>query len=279
MDEKQHDTDGRTSDQPAAMTQTINQQPSNDTTSETVGGISDATHNNRPETPRGRYQRGRGGGVRGFSDRKGKSYFQYFNRKRHGKQQQNDNDRRVLPSDGSDQNEQKSQAKKSNGRKRFQRRPERRDKQHKWKPYHLRSWEEKKELEERETKRAEERRNQLTTLGFPQAPYNTTQFLMEDHKSEHDKMFDDEGGFLSSEESPAEDDISLDRGYAQELARVLVADLNAWSKDRLISHILQMEHEKSVLERRIRSLEKEVERLTPKMDVEDPSIDGAVGFM
>ncbi|XP_055337611.1 protein HEXIM1-like isoform X2 [Paramacrobiotus metropolitanus] len=223
----------------------------------------------RPEMTsigRGRFRRNVVG-HRGSADRKGK----YRSRKAANPRLNNnaDADRRPTPSDGSDQSERGVQKfpKTFNNRKRFQR--QRKD--HKWKPYHLLTWEEKKALDERETIRAEQRRNQLTTLGFPQAPYNTTQFLMEDHKSEYDKQFDDETAGLSSEESsPGDADIdslpALDRGYDQEYMRVLTANLNALSKERLITYVLQMEQEKGVLERQVRLLQKEVDDLTPKLD-------------
>ncbi|XP_071942999.1 protein HEXIM1-like [Antedon mediterranea] len=48
----------------------------------------------------------------------------------------------------------------------------------KWKPYTELTWEERKEVDEREAARAAKRRENRPT------PYNTTQFLMEDHKVE-----------------------------------------------------------------------------------------------
>ena len=53
----------------------------------------------------------------------------------------------------------------------------------KWKPYDKMSWSEKQELEEKETKRANQKREEAFLSGHPVAPYNTTQFLMEDHEA------------------------------------------------------------------------------------------------
>lgn len=53
-----------------------------------------------------------------------------------------------------------------------------------WKPYDKLSWEEKKALEERETARASRMREEMFAKGLPVAPYNTTQFLMDEHDRE-----------------------------------------------------------------------------------------------
>ncbi|NP_001090038.1 protein HEXIM1 [Xenopus laevis] len=53
-----------------------------------------------------------------------------------------------------------------------------------WKPYDKLTWEEKKELEERQSQRASRIRAEMIAKGQPVAPYNTTQFLMEDHDQE-----------------------------------------------------------------------------------------------
>ncbi|XP_037544668.1 protein HEXIM1 [Nematolebias whitei] len=53
-----------------------------------------------------------------------------------------------------------------------------------WKPYNKLSWEEVKALEERETARASRMREEMFAKGLPVAPYNTTQFLMDEHDRE-----------------------------------------------------------------------------------------------
>jgi hypothetical protein len=136
----------------------------------------------------------------------------------------------------------------------------------KWKPYHMLSWEEKKERDALETQRAEEKRTQLTHLGYPQAPYNTTQFLMADHGCETGNS-DGLDVPSSDESSTAEEDwASMDRGYDQEWARVLREHLSTLSKNELIVQVLETEQEKSKLEQRVRALEKEVRDLTPGGD-------------
>ncbi|XP_073537168.1 protein HEXIM1 [Phyllobates terribilis] len=68
------------------------------------------------------------------------------------------------------------------GKKRHRRRPSK--KKRRWKPYNKLTWEEKKRLEERESQRASRMRAEMFAKGQPVAPYNTTQFLMEDHDQE-----------------------------------------------------------------------------------------------
>ncbi|KAK0147090.1 Protein HEXIM [Merluccius polli] len=68
------------------------------------------------------------------------------------------------------------------GRKKHRRRPSK--KKRRWKPYFKLSWEEKKALDERETARASRVREEMFAKGLPVAPYNTTQFLMDEHDRE-----------------------------------------------------------------------------------------------
>ncbi|XP_019949876.1 protein HEXIM1 [Paralichthys olivaceus] len=68
------------------------------------------------------------------------------------------------------------------GKKRHRRRTTR--KRRNWKPYYKLSWEERKALEEKETARASRLREEMFAKGLPVAPYNTTQFLMDEHDRE-----------------------------------------------------------------------------------------------
>ncbi|XP_041029379.1 protein HEXIM1-like [Carcharodon carcharias] len=67
-------------------------------------------------------------------------------------------------------------------KRRHRRRPSK--KKRRWKPYFKLSWEEKKKLDERESVRAAKTRAEMFAKGFTVAPYNTTQFLMEEHNQE-----------------------------------------------------------------------------------------------
>ncbi|KAJ0001159.1 hypothetical protein NQD34_006179 [Periophthalmus magnuspinnatus] len=78
------------------------------------------------------------------------------------------------------------------GKKRHRRRTSRK-KRH-WKPYFKLSWEEKKALDERETARASRVREEMFAKGLPVAPYNTTQFLMDEHDREEPDLNTEIGG-------------------------------------------------------------------------------------
>lgn len=66
------------------------------------------------------------------------------------------------------------------GKKKHRRGPSKK-KRH-WKPYFKLSWEEKQQLEEKESLRAFKVRAEMFAKGLPVAPYNTTQFLMAEHE-------------------------------------------------------------------------------------------------
>lgn len=68
------------------------------------------------------------------------------------------------------------------GKKRHRRRAAK--KKRNWKPYYKLSWEERKAQDERETARASRVREEMFAKGLPVAPYNTTQFLMDEHDRE-----------------------------------------------------------------------------------------------
>uniref|UniRef100_A0A1A8J3J7 Hexamethylene bis-acetamide inducible 1 n=1 Tax=Nothobranchius kuhntae TaxID=321403 RepID=A0A1A8J3J7_NOTKU len=82
------------------------------------------------------------------------------------------------------------------GKKRHRRRNSK--KKRNWKPYNKLSWEEKKALEERETVRASRMREEMFAKGLPVAPYNTTQFLMDEHDREEPDLNTETGARRSS---------------------------------------------------------------------------------
>lgn len=58
----------------------------------------------------------------------------------------------------------------------------RRRKKRKWVPYCKLSWDERCKVDERDSRRANRIRAEMQASGHALAPYNTTQFLMEDHR-------------------------------------------------------------------------------------------------
>uniref|UniRef100_K7FSD4 HEXIM P-TEFb complex subunit 1 n=1 Tax=Pelodiscus sinensis TaxID=13735 RepID=K7FSD4_PELSI len=147
-------------------------------------------------------------------------------------------------------------------RRRHGRRPSKK-KRH-WKPYYKLSWEEKKQFDERQSQRASRLRAEMFAKGQPVAPYNTTQFLMEDHDQEEPDLktglcpkrvaakSDDtsEEDFLE-EEAAAEDGGSdgmggdgsefLQRDFSETYERYHVESLQNMSKQELIKEYLELE--------------------------------------
>ncbi|KAJ8344788.1 hypothetical protein SKAU_G00289810 [Synaphobranchus kaupii] len=93
------------------------------------------------------------------------------------------------------------------GKKKHRRRPSSKKKR-RWKPYFKLTWEEKKEFDERETARASRVRAEMFAKGLPVAPYNTTQFLMEEHDREEPDLNTELGGRRSIGANRAEDTAS-----------------------------------------------------------------------
>ncbi|XP_061906118.1 protein HEXIM1 [Entelurus aequoreus] len=90
------------------------------------------------------------------------------------------------------------------GRKRHRRRAAK--KKRNWKPYYKLSWDERKALEERETARASRLREEMFAKGLPVAPYNTTQFLMDEHDREEPDL-NTETGPRRTDDTGSEEDL------------------------------------------------------------------------
>ncbi|MGH0167532.1 UNVERIFIED_CONTAM: hypothetical protein FKN15_054079 [Acipenser sinensis] len=113
------------------------------------------------------------------------------------------------PGESPSEGESPSMGPHTEGRKRHRRRPSK--KKRRWKPYFKLSWEEKKELDERETARASRVREEMFAKGLPVAPYNTTQFLMEEHDREEPDLKTELGarrpaGVCRSEDTASEEE-------------------------------------------------------------------------
>lgn len=167
-----------------------------------------------------------------------------------------------------------------NGKKKRRRRMRGGRNHRKWKPYDKLSWKERRELEERETVRANQKREEAFAHGHPVAPYNTTQFLMEDHiKNEsltspdvqqddgHDSR-ESKSGSRSSEysdesSSSPEDggDHFMEKEFSETYDNIHAERLQMMSKDELIKDYLEMEAKLERLEKRYKNkLRKRVSR-------------------
>ncbi|KAL6475204.1 hypothetical protein MHYP_G00162440 [Metynnis hypsauchen] len=176
------------------------------------------------------------------------------------------------------------------GKRKHRRRPSK--KKRRWKPYFKLTWEEKKELDERETARASRVRAEMFAKGLPVAPYNTTQFLMEEHdreepdlntelcgrfedtasEEEHFEAADDEDEVaLEEEEGEGSDGMGrpghaggggefLQRDFSETYERYHVETLQNMSKQELVREYLELEKCMSRLEEENNRLERRARR-------------------
>lgn len=168
------------------------------------------------------------------------------------------------------------------GKKKHRRRPSK--KKRRWKPYFKLTWEEKKELDERESARASRVRAEMFAKGLPVAPYNTTQFLMEEHDREEPDLNTERSnrrsfGASRSEDTASEEDYFepeeeeeeegeggeegesdgmgrpagaggefLQRDFSETYERYHVETLQNMSKQELVREYLELEKSMSRLE-------------------------------
>lgn len=124
-----------------------------------------------------------------------------------------------------------------------------------WKPYSKMTADEKRELEARESARAAKREADLK--GKPAAPWNTTQFLMEDRGSTEVRLpcprvsrtmsiessCSDDDFYESSEEEMVEHGLFLEQDFESTYQEVAREHLQEMSKPELIQQCLQLEEE------------------------------------
>ena len=123
-----------------------------------------------------------------------------------------------------------------------------------WKPYSKMTPEERQQAESREAARAAKRERDL--IGQPAAPWNTTQFIMEDHDCGEVNLgsvsqtisvgscsASDEGGYDSPEESGVESGVFWNRDYDMVVAEMEEEELQGLSREELIKQCLQLREE------------------------------------
>ncbi|CAM9299518.1 unnamed protein product [Lampetra fluviatilis] len=156
---------------------------------------------------------------------------------------------------------QQQQQQPTASRRRHRRRPSKK-KQRRWRPYLSLSWDEKKAMEERESERAARMRAEMAAKGLAVAPYNTTQFLMDEHDREEPDLEpagsdgdndgdedseegEDGGGEGGDDELPSRlqggRDGFLQRDFSETYERYHVESLNAMSKGELVREYLELE--------------------------------------
>eukprot|EP00794_Sanderia_malayensis_P003258 gene3258-3739_t len=137
---------------------------------------------------------------------------------------------------------------------------------YKWRPYNKLSWEEKRKLNERDTIRAERRREEIRQKGRPIAPYNTTQFLMNEHDTiepdlrdlspdayTNSPAFNITKADVEEVESSASDESSFyEKDFSEMYAETHAETLHSMSKEQLIENYLELENRIEFLEKQVR---------------------------
>lgn len=147
-------------------------------------------------------------------------------------------------------------------RKKHRRRPSKR-KRH-WRPYLELSWAEKQQRDERQSQRASRVREEMFAKGQPLAPYNTTQFLMNDRVLEEpnlDVLYGMSHPGSSGESEAGDSDEQgqahgefQQRDFSEAYERYHTESLQGRSKQELVRDYLD-------LERRLSQAEQETRRL------------------
>ncbi|KAF8785862.1 protein HEXIM1-like [Argiope bruennichi] len=146
----------------------------------------------------------------------------------------------------------------------------------KWKPYCKLSWTERRELEERNSRRALRIREEMSASGLPLAPYNTTQFLMEDHGTQEPdfntfsigtRHRDNSNSVNSSDEfysCPEDEEEFLQRQFVQTYEDLQSERLQTMSKSDLVEEYVRLEDQVEELEKTLEEarLHKQPERTT-----------------
>lgn len=127
-----------------------------------------------------------------------------------------------------------------------------------WKPYSKMTLEERQQAESREAARAAKREREM--MGKPAAPWNTTQFIMEEHGCGEMNLStssisrtislgsisgsdDEEGVYDSPEESGVESGVFWNRDYETVVAEMEEESLRALSHTELVQQCLQLKEE------------------------------------
>uniref|UniRef100_A0A670YXE6 HEXIM P-TEFb complex subunit 1 n=1 Tax=Pseudonaja textilis TaxID=8673 RepID=A0A670YXE6_PSETE len=174
------------------------------------------------------------------------------------------------------------------GKKKHRRRPSKKKKH--WKPYYKLSWEEKKKFDEKQSQRASRMRAEMFAKGQPVAPYNTTQFLMEDHDQEEPDLKTSlypKRSATKSDETSEEDFVEeedggsdgmggdgtefLQKDFSETYERYHVESLQNMSKQELIKEYLELEKCLSKMEEENNRLQMENKKFAGD-STEDPRV-------
>ena len=141
----------------------------------------------------------------------------------------------------------------------------------KWKPYNKLTWEERKVADDREEKRACMKREERIASGQPMAPYNTTQFLMEQHESpgaiieshaprhrssrgERDGSWSLDSGSDDCDSSVDDEETFMEREFTEAYESEHAERLQRMTKDELVREYLELEAKNEKLEKSLRNV-------------------------
>ena len=145
------------------------------------------------------------------------------------------------------------------------RKKHRRGRRRKFKPYETLTAEERRELEQKEAARAA--RKEAEMVGKPDAPWNTTQFIMEDHGQCDVRMpqprtsrtisvdttsLSDEEFYESPEEELVDQGHVLEQDFEAMYHQITAERLQGLSKDELVKEYLELENEMESVQSQIK---------------------------
>ncbi|XP_015670120.1 protein HEXIM1-like [Protobothrops mucrosquamatus] len=193
------------------------------------------------------------------------------------------------PVDQSCRSQSGEEEEKQLGKKKHRRRPSKKKKH--WKPYYKLSWEEKKKFDEKQSQRASRMRAEMFAKGQPVAPYNTTQFLMEDHDQKEPDLKTSlypKRSATKSDETSEEDFVEekdggsdgmggdgtefLQKDFSETYERYHVESLQNMSKQELIKEYLELEKCLSRMEDENNRLQMENKKFAGDSTEEDPRV-------
>ena len=181
-------------------------------------------------------------------------------------------------------NRENSEVKVKDKPKKKHRRGARKKHRIKYKPYNKLTWDEKRKLDEKDAVKAVRRREELVAKkGRPIAPYNTTQFLMEEHdpgdenlqqQHHHSSTSSAEGNVKEVQDndescSSCSSDEYFEKDFDEFYERIQKDTLNSYTKEDLIKNVYDLEQRIESLESQLKksnvkdvNLKEEIKRLT-----------------
>lgn len=158
-------------------------------------------------------------------------------------------------------------------------RKHRRGKKRKWRPYCKLSWDERREVDERDARRANRVRAEMCAYGHTLAPYNTTQFLMEDHGvydpyhvnyNGHRNRENSVGSSSEHYSSPEDEDEFLQREFTETYENIHAERLSNMTKNELVQELMNMEDRLEELQKKLQVAQEKQQTEVTDSEVQTP---------